>query len=400
MMSIKAPRVPLYLRLWLAVVLALALLAGAFAWLLSVTSEPQSPRQILLRNSAGEVIGQGQGPPAGGPGRGWEFKLQLNDGSEVYVQIPPRPHRRGEPPPARPWGWLRGPGALLWLLAGVSLAVALGAYPVVRRLTQRLEVLQAGLARWGEGDLSVRVDERGNDEAAALARRFNQAAERVDALLRAHKTLLANASHELRSPLARIRMAVELLGPQTQASVLAELMRNIDELDQLVGEVLLASRLDARAPEPDQWESVDFGGLVVEQCARYGQQQLDLSLHQPNLLVRGVPKLLTRLLRNLLENALRHGNGVVQVSLARVSTGDIELRVRDHGPGVPAAQRERIFEPFYRLPGASESAGGVGLGLALVQAIAQRHGGRVWCEDAPGGGACFVLHLPAQNSQI
>jgi signal transduction histidine kinase len=99
-----------------------------------------------------------------------------------------------------------------WMLGLVGLAVAVGAYPVMRRLTQRLEALQRGVERWGAGDLSARVNADGTDEVAFLARRFNHAAERIETLMESHKSLLANASHELRSPLARIRMGLELMG--------------------------------------------------------------------------------------------------------------------------------------------------------------------------------------------
>ena len=128
----------------------------------------------------------------------------------------------------------------------MALAVAIGSYPIIRRLTLRLDHLRKGVERWGEGDLSARIDESGSDELAFLAQRFNHAAERVETLLKSHKSLLANASHELRSPLARIRMGLELMEPQASPAFKEEIQRNIAELDQLVDEILLASRLDAR----------------------------------------------------------------------------------------------------------------------------------------------------------
>ena len=113
-----------------------------------------------------------------------------------------------------------------------------------------------------------------------------------------------------------------------------------------------------------------------------------------DIIVPGVAKLLRRAVRNLLENAARHGSaGQVSAGLS-LADGHAELHVDDRGPGVPEAQRERIFEPFYRLPGASERDGGVGLGLALVRSIAERHGGSAQCDNCPGGGARFTLRLP------
>jgi signal transduction histidine kinase len=269
-------------------------------------------------------------------------------------------------------------------------------YPVARRLTRRLERLQSGVERWGAGDLSARVAVSGDDEVGFLAERFNSAAERIDQLMRAQKSLLANASHELRSPLARIRMGLELMSLAPTPEIRDEISRNIAELDQLIDEILLASRLDAREADMGTVEEVDWTGLTAEECARLDvafEAGADAQGHARPVQVRGVPKLLRRAVRNLLENARRYGRGEVSASLQH-SGREAVLRVFDRGPGVPPALRDRIFEPFYRLPGASESNGGVGLGLALVKSIAERHGGSVRCEERAGGGACFVIALP------
>ncbi len=130
----------------------------------------------------------------------------------------------------------------------------------------------------------------------------------------------------------------------------------------------------------------------------YDRKQAEAALGVPDgsgdIIVPGVAKLLRRAVRNLLENAARHGSaGQVSAGLS-LADGHAELHVDDRGPGVPEAQRERIFEPFYRLPGASERDGGVGLGLALVRSIAERHGGSAQCDNCPGGGARFTLRLP------
>jgi two-component system, OmpR family, sensor kinase len=250
---------------------------------------------------------------------------------------------------------------------------------------------------------------------AFLAARFNAAAERVQTLMQSHKALLANASHELRSPLTRIRMGLELLGTAgASATQRTEMARSIDELDQLIDEILLASRLDLRdasdATALGPTEEIDLVGLAAEECARTGAD-LDIAPGISPVLVQGHPKLLRRLLRNLLENARRYGTALPtgttntdadvrlhierEESTARPGASDHwRISVEDRGPGVPEDQRERIFEPFYRLPGASEREGGVGLGLSLVRTIAERHGGQVHCEERPGGGARFVVRLP------
>jgi signal transduction histidine kinase len=303
--------------------------------------------------------------------------------------------------PRSPWNL--APYGFFWTLTLVALAVALATYPIIRKLTRRLELLQNGVEKWGEGNLSVRVAEDGQDEVAFLGARFNHAAERIENLIKSHesllasqKSLLANASHELRSPLTRIRMGLELMGSGSSPAFKNEIARNIGELDLLIEEILLASRLDAREADLGTIESVDLIGLAAEECARVGAElevlpgpeQTDAALS-----VQGVAKLLRRVMRNLLENARRHAAGEITVTLSRTDARAV-IQVCDRGPGVPAELRERIFEPFYRLPGATERDGGVGLGLALVKSIAIRHGGTVQCENRPDGGACFVVSLP------
>lgn len=388
-------RFPLYLRIWIAVILAVGLLTIAFGWLWRVNTEQAPTREIILRDQSGEVIGHNRVRPIRSPGQGIEFPVTMLDGREITVQLPPRPRAVGEGPAgARQW-LPRGSTGFLWLLGIVALAVAIGSYPIVRRLTQRLEDLRGGVERWGEGDLSVRMPEEGHDEIAFLARRFNHAAERVETLVNSHKSLLANASHELRSPLARIRMGLELMVPEPSPRARDEITRNIAELDQLIDEILLASRLDARETDIGTIESVDLTGLAAEESARAGAE-LDTGDAGRTVMVSGVSKLLRRALRNLLENARRYSDGPVRVTIA-CDGRQAMVRVCDRGPGVPPAERERIFEPFYRLRGASEREGGVGLGLALVRSIAARHQGSAYCEDNPGGGACFVLALPSEQ---
>jgi signal transduction histidine kinase len=301
--------------------------------------------------------------------------------------------------PARAGLALFGPGShlvgLTVMLALIAAVVAIGAYPVVRRLTRRLEQLQHSVQAWGEGQFGTRVAVEGKDEIAQLAASFNDAAARIESLVLAQKSLLANASHELRSPLARIRMAAELMAEAAPPAIQAELRRNVTELDQLIDEVLLASRLDAASQDKPRLEELDLAGLVAEECAR-----VDATLQARPLLMMGEPKLLRRMVRNLLENAVRYGAGSqVDVLLARMGDDALCLDVCDGGPGIPEPERERIFEPFYRIAGASEAAGGVGLGLALVRQIARHHGGDAQClpKDA---GACLRVTLPLNGAAM
>ena len=327
------------------------------------------------------------------------ISIRLDAGRTLYLQRPgPPPGGRaglaGPPgaalgPPFMPPDWPPGL-AVVTLFAVLFVAVSAGAYPVVRRLTRRLESLKSGVERFGAGELAHRVEVSGRDEVAAVAASFNQAASQVEALLRSHQSLLANASHELRSPLARMKMAVAMLDdapPAARERLKRESDTNVAELDALVEEVLLASRLDAAQPLASH-DKIDLLGLAAEEASR-----VDAQVEGEAVAVTADEKLLRRALRNLLENARRYGGGEVSVHLERGRTGAL-VRVCDRGPGVPQDLRERIFEPFYRLPGHAEKAGGVGLGLSLVKQIAQRHGGSVRCEAREGGGSCFVLALP------
>jgi signal transduction histidine kinase len=179
-----------------------------------------------------------------------------------------------------------------------------------------------------------------------------------------------------------------MLGDEARPAHRAEAARDIAELDQLVGEILLASRLDAGA-ETTQQEIVDLLALLAEECARSGAE-----LTGEPAQLRGDPDLLRRLFRNLLENARRHGGGEVEVG-ASERDRRIEVWVCDRGPGIPEDERESIFEAFYRPARTRESgSGGAGLGLALVRQIAEQHKGRVSCQPRDGGGSCFVVSLP------
>ncbi len=300
----------------------------------------------------------------------------------------------GLPPflPFIPPAWQKGLG-LVVVLVILFIAVAVGAYPVVRRLTRRLEALKLGVEQFGAGQLHHRVQVTGHDEVAAVALSFNVAAARVEAVVRSHQSLLANASHELRSPLARMKMAVSMLddaAPAQRERLKKEIDTNVAELDALVEEVLLASRLDA-APSSGRGElreHVELLGLAAEEGAR-----VDATVVGAPTTVLAEDRLIRRALRNLLENACRYGGSEIEVVIESHG-GRAEVRVCDRGPGVPEAMRERIFESFFRLPGHAEQAGGVGLGLSLVKQIAERHSGSVRCEGREGGGSCFVLSLP------
>ena len=278
------------------------------------------------------------------------------------------------------------------LLLSVAVALALIIYPITRGITARLARLKASVRELGEGNLGARVAVEGRDEVAALARSFNESAERVETLVRAHKMLLANCSHELRTPLARIRMAIEKLGG-TDSPASAEMARSIAELDALIGEMLLASRLDAMS-RPERQEDVDLLALVAEEAAHFGREVTGQAL-----CVTGDPNLLRRMVRNLLDNAERHAGGVTRIEVrreaqARAAPGKVQLLVEDRGPGVAPEEREKIFEPFYRAARELPEVRGTGLGLSIVRQVARAHGGEAGCEPAVPSGTRFVIQLP------
>jgi signal transduction histidine kinase len=339
---------------------------GADLALFGVTNEPLA--------AAGRPL-----PPPTRDGRsgGWmrtgagpAISIPLPDGRRLVARLPGR----------------QRPSALTLaaFLGAIALVVAIGARPVVRRLTGRLERLQRGVESLGAGDLAARVKVEGRDEVARLAQSFNQAAARIESLVNAHKMLLANASHELRTPLARIRLGLELAAADPERK--AELESDIAELDQLVDEILLVSRLDA-TEQLDVREDVDLAALAAEECARYDDCRLDAA----PVTVRGDPTLLRRMIRNLVDNAQLHGTPPIEVAIERREAQAV-LRVCDRGPAIEAGAREQLFSRFHRIPG-RPGAKGTGLGLALVRQIARRHGGDVSYDGERG--SCFAVTLPA-----
>lgn len=321
---------------------------------------------ISLFDSDGRLIaasGRASPPPPDDAARGgWQrmhgplgWVLSLPDGRWLVVDL----GRRGGRHPLL---------NLAMLLGSIALGVGLGAYPFVRRLTRRLERLQIGVERIGSGDLAARVEVQGHDEVAGLARSFNEAAGKIETLLGAHRMLLANASHELRTPLSRIRLGVELLKDGGDPERRAALQRDIAELDTLIDEILLMSRLDAGS-HADLSQRIDLVALAAEECARY--EDCNLSGRAPEIV--GDPRLLRRLIRNLLENAHTHAAPPVEVVISQ-SDDTVALTISDGGDGISEADQDKVFQPFFRAPN-RQNVKGYGLGLALVRQIAEAHGG-------------------------
>jgi signal transduction histidine kinase len=278
------------------------------------------------------------------------------------------------------------------LLTTIAVVLALLTYPITRGITARLARLEAGVLQFGTGDLSARVRVEGRDEVASLAKSFNDSAARIEQLVRAHQMLLANCSHELRTPLTRIRLAVERV-PATDPHINAELARNIAELDALIGEMLLSSRLDV-ARHVERTEPVDLLALAAEEAAHF-----DLEVSGDPGAIPGDPMLLRRLVRNLLENARVHAGGARDLRI-EMDGQSARIVVEDSGAGVLAEDRERIFEPFYRSKHGAATAtpsSGAGLGLSIVRQIARAHGGSVEYSPREGGGSRFTVTLPRNS---
>jgi signal transduction histidine kinase len=345
---------------------------------------------LALWDADGENLGSAGASPLPGPdpswtgsrflrsrGRGITVALRLADGRWLVVR-----HRQS----AHAF-------AVLLSLVLSAAAVAASAYPLVRRLTGRLERLQARVDALGEGQLGSRVAVEGSDEVARLASSFNRAAERIERLVEAQRTLLAGTSHELRSPLTRIRMAVELMGDGAPSELKARIEKEIADLDELIGELILASRIDARQAMGRE-ERIDLLALVAEEASRFGSNG-SVGLEGSPVEVRGDRALLRRLVRNLLENARRHAPASpIDITVGPGADEAARIRVLDRGAGVAEEERERIFEPFYTsASGPITAEKGVGLGLALVRRIAQYHGGDARCLARPGGGSIFEVDL-------
>src|SRR6516165_2272816 len=407
----------LYVQIYLTIVasLLLVVLTAGLLWHFLAGVPPFGQPFEIAREVLAELVPAANAPISEQQQAIERWAQRLNADLALYGRVNEPLAAAGRPLPApsrgsQSGGWLRtpaGPAVSVrlpdgrWLVArlpaqrrpsalvialflgSIALVVALGALPVVRRLTGRLERLQHGVESLGAGDLRARVKVEGRDEVARLAQSFNHAAGRIESLVDSHKVLLAHASHELRTPLARIRLGLELVDAAPERK--RELEKNIAELDQLVDEILLASRLDA-TERLDVCDQIDLAALAAEECARYD----DCSVEGKAVMVEGDPVLLRRMIRNLVENAKLHGKPPIEVSVGSQNDQAV-LNVADLGPVIAKEARERLFSAFYRVPGKG-GAKGSGLGLALVRQIARRHGGEVTYN--PGRGNCFTVTLP------
>ena len=315
---------------------------------------------------------------------------------------------------------LRGltrPAAILTLL------LVLFAFPaaiLARRISRPVERLTEAARRLGAGDLTARVPtrtrgrwfgRRGSDELADLTRAFNDMAERIERLIAGQKELMANISHELRSPLTRIRVALELLPHNGAAQErLKDVEADLDELERLIEDVLTATRLEVTGLPPHP-EPVEVRSLLEDLAARarldprLGPERVRTEPGAP-IELEADPTLLRRALWNLVDNAAKYGAPPVALMAVR-HNGMIELSVSDDGPGIPAEERERVLAPFYQLDRArtpGRPSRGFGLGLTLAGRVAQVHHGAITigpAETVDGAerGCRVTLTLPASPEE-
>lgn len=284
------------------------------------------------------------------------------------------------------WRWI-GWGALVLLLA------VGGAFLIVVRINRPLRSLTAAAAQMGSGAMPAPVDESGPAEIRTLSRAFNQMAADCKKLDDERALLLAGVSHDLRTPLARIRLGVEMLDDKGDAAMRAGIVQDIEDIDAAISQFLDFARA---ASSESETPAGDLNALVAGVAARYERAGKHLTLHTgdvPPLPLRVLA--MQRLIGNLIDNALRHGGdggaAVTVVTGSADATAFIE--VLDRGPGIPREQAERMLQPFTRMD-AARSTSGTGLGLAIVDRIARMHGGGVRLLPREGGGLRARVEIP------
>jgi len=344
--------------------------------------------------------------PAGSYGANEEERAQIAAGS-FFVRDKMQTFVAALPGPGEQWLEVRlppEPPVGPWVMAAVysALALLLCAFMLVWALPtwRDLEALKTAAQRMGQGDLQARARLSRHSSIRNLGDTFNQMSDRIGALIGNQRDLTNAVSHELRTPIARLSFELDMIDREEDSAarkrLVEEMKSDVAELDAMASELLMYARLEpkgdgvARQPQDARgWldSVVQHAGFEAEvsgvRCEVALCQVREVHVHQ---------RYMTRALLNLLQNAIRHADGLVQVSLIGASAREYVLIVDDDGPGIPASDRERIFEPFIRLDESRDrGTGGVGLGLAIVSRVARWHNGSVRAADSPLGGARFVM---------
>jgi two-component system osmolarity sensor histidine kinase EnvZ len=304
------------------------------------------------------------------------FKI---DDLEYWVRLPRERIERTEQ--LRWIGW----GVVILLLS------VAGAFAIVARINSPLRELTRAATAIGRGDVPPPVVETGPAEVRTLSRAFNQMATDLQRADADRALLLAGVSHDLRTPLSRIRLGVEMLDDKTDASLREGMVQDVEDIDAVINQFLDFARVTSEA---DSHAELDLNELVHSVVERYTRQDKRVSARTGAVPTLNLPPLaMQRLLTNLIDNALRHAGDEVEVETA-AERGRVRVSVLDRGPGIPAADAARMLQPFTRLNEA-RSTPGSGLGLAIVDRIAKMHGGTVQLLAREGGGLEARIEFPA-----
>jgi two-component system, OmpR family, sensor kinase len=333
------------------------------------------------------------------------FVVSDNEYGAVVLARDPRFVVAWQGPVWSRWVFFIAPDTLPYRLLAIVLVTGLVAVLLARYLSRPIARLRRATQQMAAGDLSVRVANQlagADSETRALGHDLDAMAERIQALLESERRLRRDISHELRSPLTRLNISLELIRRKSSAELapaFERVERDTARLDEMIRELLHLNRLEAEGIE--HAEAVDLAALargVADDGAIEAERQgarLSLKAGLP-CFVRGNPELLRRAIENVVRNAIRFTGAGEPVELELDADDErVELRVRDHGPGVPEETLGKIFKPFYRVEGdRSRNTGGTGLGLAIVEQSMLLHGGRVHAENHREGGLVVVLELP------
>lgn len=328
-------------------------------------------------------------------GRGFTLSTQSRD--HKYYFLASFPVRNGAQE-----GWsVQIPRETWWMLA----IFAVLCYGLARQLTSPLRKMQKTIERFGHGDFSARVNARRADELGQLGRAVDQMAERIESLVKSQRRLLQDISHELRSPLARLGVAVELgRSGGNPTTAFNRIEKEADRLNTLVGELIQVTRAEGDpsglATEP--LNLTELVRVIVDDVhIEADRRGIDLRIELCNAELEGSPELLRRAVENILRNAIRYSpeGGRVSVTLSR--SGDLfRIAVRDFGSGVPADSLEHLFDPFYRVESdRGRTSGGVGLGLAIAKRAVELHHGALRASNASPG-LLVEIELPAPRVEV
>ena len=285
--------------------------------------------------------------------------------------------------------------AMLLILSVGTLVTLITSAGLARWLIGPLSRLATATQRIGQGRRPEPLAETGPAELATLAREFNRMGEQVEELLANRTTLLAGISHDLRTPLARIQLALGMLSEKPDRDLVDRVLRDVEGMNELIARCLEVSRDFA---EQDSVE-LDLCDLLAGVAAEFAHTGVDIRGSKgPDCRLRIRPLALRRILANLVDNAVRYGGGQPIDIEYRIEDGRVEVCVLDRGPGIPESEREAVFRPFHRLePSRSSRTGGSGLGLAIVRQLANTNGWSVELKEREGGGTAACVRVPLEE---